>query len=79
MARPGPKSRIKAALERVNAEIRRTTDQTSMYSRGLSSEGWSGGYAAALRDVQLVLNGVKPQTRDYWNDWRGADSATGGP
>lgn len=36
------------------------------YARGLAYEGWSGGYLAALRDVLLLLDGVKPNTRNYW-------------
>ena len=37
------------------------------FARGLSSEGYAGGYAQALEDVQLALNGVKPRTRGYWD------------
>lgn len=76
--RRGPKSRINAALRRVAGEVsvlaagRGDGDgRSALYARGLSSEGWSGGYAAALRDVLLVLNGVQPNTRDYWHDWDG--------
>lgn len=35
----------------------------SKYARGLSSEGYMGGYAAALNDVLLLLDGVEPDTR----------------
>lgn len=33
---------------------------------GLSSEGWNGGYLAALYDVEQALAGVKP---DRWKQW----------
>jgi len=33
---------------------------------GLASEGYAGGYRDALDDVLLVLNGVTPQSRGYW-------------
>ncbi len=37
-----------------------TIDRSSMYSRGLSPEGWNAGYMAALSDVGLLLNGNDP-------------------
>lgn len=64
-----PKTRIKWALERVTAEIRSETNQGSLFSRGLSIEGYSGGYADALRDVLLLMNGVVPERRNYWALW----------
>ena len=60
---------IEAALQRVLAYIGAWTDQDSVYSRGLSSEGYFGGYAQALRDVGLVLHGIKPNfgnTSEFW-------------
>lgn len=33
----------------------------------MASEGWTGGYAQALRDVQLALDGNIPSTRNYWD------------
>ena len=30
------------------------------------AEGWNGGYADALMDVQLALNGVQPDNTDLW-------------
>jgi hypothetical protein len=65
--------RIKRALTEVRSEIRDVTrnGDGGLYARGLSSEGYSGGYAQALSDVLLVLNGVKPNTRHYWRTWDG--------
>ena len=67
--RKGPKTRIEAARKRVLARISQDTDRNSIYSRGMSTEGYNGGYAQALADVQLVLNGVRPNTREFWEDW----------
>jgi hypothetical protein len=39
----------------------------SMFARGLSSEGWVGGYLAALSDIEAVLSGNPPSdTRRFW-------------
>lgn len=63
----GIKRQIDAASKKVRQEI-------SYNSRGgfvagaLASEGYAGGYLQALSDVQLLLNGVRPNTRDYWDD-----------
>lgn len=75
--RNGPRTRIKAALRRATSEVRsvgQSTDEPSSvghrYAGGLASEGYAGGYAAALRDVLLVLNGLKPSSSwGFWNDW----------
>jgi len=67
--RQGPKTRIKTALRRVSSSISRQTDPDNLYSRGLSREGYEGGYEQALMDVLLVLGGTKPNTRRYWDDW----------
>ena len=61
---------IKAAQDRINAEIRAQTDRTNKFSVGQAYEGYQGGYLAALSDVQLVLNGVRPNTRGYWEDMK---------
>lgn len=63
----GIKRHLSAARKRVEEEIRANTDQNSLYSRGLASEGYAGGYLAALDDIALVLNGVRPNSR-YWED-----------
>ena len=65
----GIKRNVSSALSRVLFEIKGMS-HGSLYAGGLASEGYAGGYAQALRDVQLALNGIKPQTRDYWQDFR---------
>ncbi len=63
---------IKRALTRAQEKVRKEIEINSMgggkYARGLASEGYAGGYAQALSDVMLMLNGVKPSTRGYWDD-----------
>lgn len=57
---------VDEASKKVQAEITGQTDRSNKYSAGLAYEGWQGGYLAALRDVLLVMNGVTPSTRNYW-------------
>lgn len=39
------------------------------YGRGLSSEGYIGGYVQALADVQAALSGVQPSDpRGFWKE-----------
>lgn len=69
----GIKRKINAAYDRVQAEIRLNAGCDaaaggSHVARGLSSEGYAGGYAQALQDVLLALNGVAPNTRGYWKE-----------
>ena len=72
MRREAVRRKIRRALDRISAEIARGNDGT-LYRRGLSQEGWAGGYRQALWDIQLVLSGCHPGSagRDYWNDWKG--------
>lgn len=74
----GIKNRLRAAMD---AGYRRMAEHDgSKYARGLASEGYTGGYLAALRDVSLLLNGVEPsddrsllkQTRPRSSDRGGA-------
>ena len=62
----GIKRDLKAAHIAVEKLIYDSTDRSSFYSRGLASEGYNAGYLAALSDVTLALNGVKP---DRWIQW----------
>lgn len=64
--RQGPKTRLRAALDAVIDRIDKETNRDSKYSRGLAREGYLGGYADALSDVQLLLNGVVPCRREFW-------------
>ena len=61
---------IKAAAARVSAGIVAQTDRSNKFSTGQAYEGYQGGYLDALRDVQLVLNGIRPNTRGYWEDMK---------
>lgn len=39
----------------------------TFYGRGLSTEGWVGGYLQALDDIDAVLRDVPPaDPRNYW-------------
>lgn len=61
-------------LKRLNAASKRVQDRISAISRdggkygaGLSTEGFDGGYAAALRDVHALLtHGYPNDDRGYW-------------
>ena len=64
------RKRIAGAEKAAMAEIAGNADRGSLYARGLANEGWAGGYLQALRDVQLVMNGVEPNSR-YGRAWRG--------
>lgn len=44
------------------------TQRSSFFARGLSGEGFNGGYRAALEDVILALNGVRPQRNGWWQN-----------
>lgn len=63
MAR-GIKRQLRQAICRVEEEMR--GHGNDKYARGLAKEGYAGGYAQALMDVTLLLDGVTPQTRNYW-------------
>lgn len=59
--------RLDMALKRVNAEIRGNGESGDTYARGLANEGYAGGYAAALRDIEAMLtHGHPSDTRCYW-------------
>jgi len=61
----GIKRKLSKVLRKVNTEIA-LNSIGGMYARGLAGEGYAGGYRAAINDVMLALNGVKPSTRGYW-------------
>lgn len=62
---------IKRKLAKAQAKVRKEIEDNAAYggkfARGLANEGYAGGYAQALSDVQLALNGVEPSTRGYWD------------
>jgi len=57
---------IKAAREVVADEISGNANMGGCYSGALASEGYAGGYRDALDDVLLLLQGVTPRRRHYW-------------
>lgn len=62
----GIKRKLYRARKRVEHEIRAVASMGGKYARGLSSEGYFGGYRDALNDVLLALNGVTPQRHGWW-------------
>jgi hypothetical protein len=63
----GIKRDLNAAIKSAAKDISDLASHGGMYARGLSSEGFAGGYYQALCDVQLALNGVDPER---WRVWR---------
>lgn len=49
--------RIGDVTEGVRASMHRDTNRDCMFSRGMSTEGFNGGYLQALYDMQGFLNG----------------------
>lgn len=56
---------LKLVAKEIDRQIANATDQSDKFSRGLAQEGYAGGYADAIQDVMLALNGVTPDRR-YW-------------
>ena len=55
-------------VKKVNTEISGLAQRDGFYAGGLASEGYAGGYADAIQDVILALNGAKPKRRNYWEE-----------
>lgn len=67
----GIKRKLNKVTQKVRKRINDSTDRDSLYSRGLSVEGYNGGYIQALSDVRLVLDGIHPNSSrfaDFWKD-----------
>lgn len=65
----GIKRSLEKALDRVQADMAGNAGRGGMYARGLSTEGYAGGYYQALLDVKAMLDGhFVPDTRGYWAD-----------
>lgn len=70
----GIKRMIGMARKNVEKEIRGSAGyndeggslRQSFFARGISGEGFNGGYRAALDDVLLALNGNIPQRNGWW-------------
>jgi hypothetical protein len=56
---------LRIQQNRINDAIKRNTNNDNLYSRGLASEGWNGGYRDAISDVILLFNGVIPNYRNF--------------
>ncbi len=67
----GIKRQLHRVISNVNKTISNSIDRNCMYSRGLSSEGYNGGYRQAINDVILALNGQKPTTNSWWEIEKG--------
>lgn len=69
---------LKLARENVDAEISDSAKHGGKFARGLSSEGYAGGYRDALHDVEAILGGYMPtDSRRYWR--KAIAKATGTP
>lgn len=67
----GIKRKLEAARANVSQEI--SGDYAAAGGSRFAvvvSEGFNGGYRAALDDVMLALNGVTPQRNGWWRDRR---------
>lgn len=61
--------RIALARKRVNAEISANATNGGRFGAGLANEGWAGGYAQALNDVEAALiHGYPNDPRHYWRN-----------
>lgn len=59
---------LRAATGRVQEEINGQARDGGLYARGLSTEGFRGGYREALLDVEAMLtHGHPADDRNYWN------------
>ena len=56
---------LQKAYDNVQKEV--ASHSNTFYGAGLASEGFAGGYQAALQDCILLLNNVAPNTRTYWD------------
>lgn len=64
---------IKRKIDRVQKKVQEQIAANASggrFAAGISSEGFDGGYAAALSDVRLALDGVYPCSRyaRYWEE-----------
>jgi len=57
---------LEQAEKKVDAEITANARGGGHIARGLSAEGFAGGYQAALRDVRGALTGFPPYDSRYW-------------
>ena len=66
----GIKRQIRIAIKNIGDDIRAYIKDSgnNIFARGMSSEGYNGGYRDALRDVLLILEGHNPSDRhrSWW-------------
>ena len=62
----GIKRDIYKALKNADKAISGSARDGGMYAKGLSSEGYNGGYRDALFDVIAALNGVPNCRSRFW-------------
>lgn len=58
------------AIKATRVEMR--ANSHTFFGAGLASEGYAGGYRDALSDVSLLLDGLIPTRRNYWDFLRRA-------
>ncbi len=54
----------------IAAATREIAGGDGIYARGLSAEGYAGGYRQALYDIKMILiaDVPLPMTRGYWEE-----------
>lgn len=60
----GIKKAIKKARAKALADIK--NNSAGFYGSGIASEGFAGGYAECLSDVEAALNGWTNSRSRYW-------------
>ena len=68
---------IAAVRKVVAAEIAANAGRGSLYARGLSGEGYAGGYLQAIDDISAALrHGYPSDHRGYWRTARSKNADT---
>lgn len=62
--------KIGEVSESINAELSADIAGKGMYARGLSTEGFIGGYLEALRDVQGFVHGYTNASNRFAKCWK---------
>jgi hypothetical protein len=61
--------RLVGAHRRVSKAITGEAGSGGMYARGLSTEGYAGGYRDALNDIEALLrHGHPTDSRGWWKE-----------
>ena len=67
MRQKGIRRKLDIVLKNIRYEMQPESGE-SMYAGGMRGEGYLGGYRAAIMDVKLALDGVRPTTRYLWDN-----------